>query len=615
MKITNYIGIVAFFYFVALPGNIFSEEKKKKETDPINIGNYNVTVTATKTPHTLMTVPVAVNILTIKEIKKTNAQSVGDILGLFSGLQIQSNGYSRSTVKIHGLPSKYTLVLIDGQRLKGRHADSIDLSHIPIDMIERIETLKGPASVLYGSDAVAGVINIITKNKMDKSKFNMFTSYGTGNTAKVSLNHGSKLGKLSYILNGDIFKSDNMGDGYQYSGYNTQGSLKFDFSKNSLLLMKFGLYDEKGDYLDDSKLNMNLRFKTILDNNSYLSIKGYFFKIDRLDIRPGRDSRTWDEKTFRGEIQYVRNIEKNNLLSAGLEIRKDNIDYTLIDGSKTQNIYSFFAQDEWELSNIITLILGFRTDSHDLWGTEFSPKIGACLNVLPETKIKLSVGKGFIAPSLSDLYETQYYHPWGGGYWLGGNTDLKPEYSTGYNIDIEHKFFNNFIFKISYFRNDLKDMITNEKTDELINGQAVYRSINLENASSNGLEVEINKQFGESFSGSLSYSYVKTDIEATGLEFPYSPRHSVSTYLNYYNKKIGLNFNLNGKYMSKRFTNSSNSDVLNGAVLLDCKVSKRVLKSLDVFFAVNNILDENIEKESRYFKQGRTVTAGFKFSL
>ena len=510
------------------------------------------------------------------------------------------------------MPSKYTLVLVDGQRLKGRHAESIDLDHIPIDMIDRIEVIKGPSSVLYGSDAVAGVINIITKSAPLKSTFDAYASYGTGNTLRAMLNYGSQIGKFRYLLCGSKNKSDNMGSGYEYDGYNIQGKFEYDFSESNRVALSIGYFNEKGDYLDDEKFNLNLSWRIGIDRVSYLIVKGFRYQSDRLDARPGRDPRTWDENTTRGEVQYVRMFGRNNLITLGVESRYDEIRYTLIDGKKHQIINSLFAQDEIKLTTPLTLILAFRIDNHDRWGTEFIPKAGIFFKTSENTNLRASIGRGFLAPTLSQLYEKQYYHPWGGGFWLGGNPDLKPETSLGYNFDFEHRFTNNLIARISIFRNNLKNMITSEKTNETINGKPVHRSVNINKAYSQGVELELSARLHESLTGILSYTYLETQNISTGKEFPYSPHHTVNLVLNYFNQKLGLNFNLLGKYLGKRYTNTSNTQRLDECYLMDVKITKKIFKGIEFFVAIDNIFNEKIEKESKYFRQGRTYTAGMK---
>ncbi|MCP2604685.1 TonB-dependent receptor [Candidatus Aminicenantes bacterium AH-873-B07] len=611
-KSKSFVLLIIILFFNLTQISLSKEKKDIKKEKPIYIGKEEVVVTATKTPHSLKDVPIATSIITKEEIEKTNAQTAGDILRWLTGIHIRSNGFSRATIKIHGLPSKYTLVLVDGQRLKGRHAESIDLDHIPIDMIDRIEIIKGPSSVLYGSDAVAGVINIITKSAPLKSTLDAFVSYGTGNTLRAMCSYGSQIGKFRYLLCASKNRSDNMGSGYEYNGYNVQGKFEYGFNESNTVILSMGYFDEKGDYLNDEKFNLNLRWRVGIDKVSYLVVKGYRYQSNRLDARPGRNPRTWDENTTRGEVQYVRMFGKNNLATLGVESRYDEIRYTLIEGKKHQIINSFFAQDEIRLIKPLILILAFRVDNHDRWGTEFIPKAGIFFKINENTDLRASVGRGFLAPTLSQLYEEQYYHPWGGGFWLGGNPNLKPERSLGYNFDFVHRFTDNLITRISFFRNNLKNMITSEKTDETINNKPVHRSVNINRAYSQGVELEFNARIGESIKGVLSYTYLETQNISTSKEFPYSPRHTINLVLNYFNQKLGINFNLLGKYLGKRYTNMSNTQSLDECYLINIKIIKKIFRDISFFVAVDNIFNEKIEKESKYFRQGRTFTAGMK---
>lgn len=153
-----------------------------------------IVVSATKTPHTLGDVPVDAEVITRVELLKRNVQTAQDALDQTTGLLVgkTSSGWgSKGTVRVYGLNAKYTLVLVDGQRLLGGHQNAIDLQQISIDMIERIEILKGPASALYGSDAVGGVVNIITRNGTDKPEFSGSIAMGLRGTVVGSMSGGA----------------------------------------------------------------------------------------------------------------------------------------------------------------------------------------------------------------------------------------------------------------------------------------------------------------------------------------------------------------------------------------------------------------------------------------
>ena len=153
-------------------------------------------ITATKTMHTLGDVPVAAEVITKEEIKAKNIKTVQDALKYLSGIKVDKfcGGWGdKGKMQIQGLSANYTLILVDGQKYHGGHGEGVDLHSIPIEMIERIEILKGPASALHGSDAIGGVINIITKSAPKKPMFSASTSFGTRNTQVHEASGGFKI--------------------------------------------------------------------------------------------------------------------------------------------------------------------------------------------------------------------------------------------------------------------------------------------------------------------------------------------------------------------------------------------------------------------------------------
>jgi len=188
-----------------------AEEKSDKK---FNLGQ--VVVTATKTERILADVPVETSLITKDQIQSSNAQTVADLLKYTPGIDVNTaddragNLNWRANFRGLGLNEGYGLILVDGQRVKGGGMGEYGygINQIPPEMIERIEVVKGPGSVLYGSDAMAGVINIITKPTPEKRFFSSYAGYGTHDASNAGVSVGDRIGKFGYLLNYDREKSD-----------------------------------------------------------------------------------------------------------------------------------------------------------------------------------------------------------------------------------------------------------------------------------------------------------------------------------------------------------------------------------------------------------------------
>ncbi|MEW5803393.1 MAG: TonB-dependent receptor [bacterium] len=602
-----------FFIFVVtctfLARPAIGADQEKPGRDALRLED--IVVTATKTQHTLEDTPVTTYLITQEEIQKSNAQTAGEALRWVPGVFIKSNGFARESVSIEGLPDKYTLVLIDGQRQTGRHANAIDLSNIPAEMIERIEVIKGPSSVLYGSDAVAGVVNIITKKGVKRSYFNGSASYGTGNTVDTQMNFGDRYEKFSYTFGVGNHKTDQMGSGYEYDGKNMLGNFQYDLSPGDRLSLNLNLYDEKSEYLDDTKVNVGISFDSNVGETSNLKLRVTDHRADRKDIRPGQTPRDWDYDNYLGEIQYSRMIGQKHLITLGSEYRQNNIDSTEV-GKKDEDIVSGFFQDEIGLIESLTIVLAGRIDHHDQWGTEFNPKGSILYKISPKTNLRLNAGRAFLAPSLDQLYKTTPHHHV--QYWIIGNPDLKPEKSIGYSLDLEHTLADMLLGRISFFRNDIKDMISSREVGTYETGEPIQQAYNINDAYSQGFEIELQSAPIKGLFTSIAYTYNQTEDKEIKKQIQNMPKHTGKFRVGYENKPYGFSLHYDMEYLGKMFKDSKLTQESDECYLANAKIMKDLSKTVQLFLAVDNIFDETPES-SKYFDMAILYSGGFHINF
>ncbi len=444
-----------------------------------------IVVTGTRTPHTLQDVPVETVVITREDIERTNAQNIMDVLNDIPGIHTANHddifGTYTYVAKMRGLDfnSGYGLILIDGQRSMGCGQSGgmgeygMGLNQIPVDMIERIEVVKGPGSALYGSDAMTGVINIITKKapkeatgwaggtygwydvKRENSDGSEEEAGGSRNLSQAYISYGDRIsGRIGYILHYNYESADDITDEPLNSDRNSfLGKLDAELSESVDLFLKCELSDyKKTDNRDEDSYRLLAGIDLRLNEDHLLSLKGYTYNWDFTHGYPGYSYgyKHGDVSYNQAEIQYTWYATDWGLLTAGGEVQEQGIDYIIEndDGSvvgvdedvKTSSLY---IQDEIILFNALTLVGGARYDDHSTFGNEVNPKFSLMYNLFEDTTFRASVGRSFKSPTIRQLYySTPYRH---GSYYAQSNPDLNPEKSIGYSASIEQWLFNRSI--------------------------------------------------------------------------------------------------------------------------------------------------------------------------
>ncbi len=568
-------------------------------------------VTATKTEHTLADVPEATTVITAEEIEAQNATNILEVLRWIPGLTI-SDAYGSmggDRYLVDGAPSDYTLMLVDGNRTKGSYI----LSEIPISSIERIEVVKGANSLLYGSDAMTGVINIITKGAPEKFTASAKITYSSGdeedsNTQEASL--GFKLGKLRQLY---TYGRKEVEDG-QYESDSFAGKFGIDLNESAELKfdVKVNQYEKENNDMD--RYGYLLQLDWDVDERSSLMVKGFFRDYESVSHVGGAVTGTEEESAYdEEELVYTRLLGTNHLVTAGYQRMGDGFDYAGPDDkwSADHDSNSFFLQDEITLTQSFVIVPAIRVDYHSEWDEEINPKLSVLWKTTDTLNLRASWGTAFKAPSLTQMYRTSFHGHGGWGFWIMGNPDLQPEQSETFRFSAEKRFGNDFLGSIALFRSDFEDMIDGGYTGVVMpDGFKEYSYSNVAEAMTQGVEVNMKYYCTDRLLLTLGYTYLDTEDEETGEPLADTAAHRLTPGIRYTDNNIGFSVEVRGEY--EQYDDADEEDEDDDNFMLHASISKRIADYAKLWINGNNLLDES--QSSGISCEGMTLTFGLEFT-
>ena len=510
-------------------------------------------VTATRTPIAVRQAPANVAVITAQEIEQNHYRSVSEALEHINGVVVD-RASGEEYIRLNG--DDRVVVMVDGVRLNNDQGvvngrAGVDLRMIPsVKNIKRIEVVKGGGSALYGSDAIGGVVNIITK-RAAKAQTEVDLRTGSWGTHSYELSHMGTDGTLSWQLTAGIDRSSNMKykgtDGETHrmpsSDYaNDSLSLRLDHrmdNRNSLTLSVMHRTIDANSYYNfnpsshhDAIYNMvsaSYNFKEGTETAGYLRYFGNFKSVDFAG--------KYDTRVQGAEYQNGWKLGKDHTVVAGVEWRQSH-STNAASGYSNKKITNkaVYVQDTIRFGDKWSLVPGVRLDHHSNFGTHTSPKFAVNYNADKKTRVYASWGRVYKAPTADDLFYYADYGPWGGYY---GNLDLRPESGHTESIGISHEFDNRTYLSVDFFQSKLNDAIQWYSTD-----WSNYYATNIAHEKKRGMEILFKKKVDEHWSYDLGYSYTHTETKDD---------HNVtaSNYLNHISQpnggRIGVHYN-NGRW-------------------------------------------------------------------
>lgn len=590
-----------------------------------------VVVTGTHTEKPLKETPVLTRVISQKDIQALNPMDIETLLQYeLPGLQIGYDSMSQlPTITYQGVGGEYLLFLIDGERVSGEGSDhNVDFTRFNIDDIERIEVIKGSQSTLYGSNALGGVINIITKSANRPFTGSVNARYSGTNGQKYSVGAGTKQsrfssysnityrtkdtytvgdteGKTTTIINPDgSTAEETVADArsttvYGYKIWDASQKFGYAFTDQLSANVKGSFYHNQRDiragrvyqdlFID---YTLNARIKYLFNINHRLKASYIYdnYKKDKDYFNAGFTRTDYRNRTQTARISYT-GIMGDHTLSAGVEGNFEYLKHYMMKDSADASMetYVLYVQEDWKVTEQVNLIGGLRTDYHDKYGFHVTPKLSAMYRPCEPFTLRASYSMGFRSPSLKELYQEYFM---GGFMWLYGNPDLNPETSHQFAVSAEAEK-GGFNASISAYHNRFKDKIAYARTD----GGMQY--VNAEKARTTGIDVIGRYRMSCGLMLTGAYAYVNDYEEVDGYNTSSVRPHSVTFNLTYNHKfkKIGVNAGLNGQWTSKLDTYSLNEDRTYERVTYDARTlctlnaGVQLPRGISLNFGIDNLLN------------------------
>ncbi|MDR1879250.1 MAG: TonB-dependent receptor [Bacteroidales bacterium] len=543
-----------------------------------------IVITGTRTPKMLKDVPVPTRLITLQDIQGMDVRNVKDVLETeLPGLEFTSHGGTMN-INMQGLGGKYILFLIDGERVSGETRDNVDYNRLDVSNIEQIEIVKGAASALYGSNAIGGVVNIITKDASNPWQVNVNSRYGTHAMQQHGGSIGFKRAKFNSLTTGNYkyfrgytLKDSERGKTVYEDGFVEEDTIKYstavkgytDFSINQkfiytpvsgLKLTAKGTYYRHEDLglAKNNKLNdlyqggnASLRANWEITQKQNIEFAYNFDMYDKFnhyltEEMAGIKKRTYNNFQHTANILFNQLFSEQNILTVGTEFLSDNLlTYQFVDNKTFQSYnYVVFAQHDILLWKKFNLVYGARLDYNTTYKPHVSPKL-SLMYKFRDVSLRASYGGGFRAPSLKELY-TDWDHQ--GMFRLMGNDDLSPEKSQNVSLSAEYTKGIINVSALGYY-NYIKDQITTVWSQS--EDTAFYTNFGSVQIAGAELNVRMETKFGLSVKASYAYTYTQS-LDENEENISNTRPHSATVQIGYRFRKgiYLLNPVIQGKVLS-----------------------------------------------------------------
>lgn len=630
----------------------------KQELDDVQLDSIfrqyelqEVVVTGTRTPKFLKDTPIQTRVISSRDIARTDATNVQDLLQQeLPGVEFSYSMNQQTHLNFAGFGGQGILFLVDGERLAGESMDDVDFSRLLMAGVERIEIVKGASSALYGSSAAGGVVNIITKNATEPWTLNVNARYAKHNDQRyggvfaLRSKHWSNAFSANYhsMDNYNVTSAPNPVTRVISTIY---GERTVDF-KDKLTWRpsdRLSVGARAGYFFRETTRTMNLperyrdfsgglRLDWLITKDDNLQASYAFDQYDKSDYQQLRhlDIRDYSnvQNTFR--LLYNHSFGETAMLTAGADYMHDYLYNTYLTGAaREQDCYDVFAQYDWNITDKLEAVAAVRYDYFsDRQNSQFTPKLNLRYKPNRRLVLRAGYGMGFRAPSLKE----RYYNFDMAGIWIvEGNEHLKAEKSHNFTLSAEYTRANCSLAVSAYYNNVINKLSTSAPYFKSIEDKLPYLPYtNLANYKVFGGEVGLQGRWQNGISARLTYAYTKErlpkDKDGNTINNQYIPAraHALNANVDYdhqFTKRYGIYASLNGRVLSgtENVEFKNYYDVTEGTVKVEypaytmwkLSLTQRVGKAVSITTALDNLFNYR----PKHYYLNAPLTDGITFQV
>ncbi len=638
-----------------------------------------VVVTATRKSQVLISAPVSVEVVKAQQLKNQNVTTFDEAFDNLAGVNVsRSSRANVQALSIRGASEvagggigNRVLLLLDGRPVLSPDSGGALWNLVPTSSVDRIEVVKGAYSSLFGSSAMGGVINVITREPKNGYRTRVNLDYGFYQKApsftgfdrfndfnNFEISHSNRKDKSGYLIDFSRRQDDGHREKSGFTLYNFYGKYSYDLDQNKKLRISANvnqmyndtpatwisrtLYNQvaahrKEDYQDRREYNADIYYSAIRNENLKYSSRLYFYQNDSnysFNDDPDNDStnvnigtnQIVDESSILAQrwgniTQVDLSLDDRHYAIAGIDAYYDRIvalpEFYLYGRHKVMNV-GLYLQDEYYANDKLTITGGVRYDYYSIIGefgeSNFSPKLAMVYNPDESWSFRALFAQAFRNPAIAERFIkfTQ-----GGGLTFRPNPDLRSErLKFSFELGTRYSPGRWFFLDIAYFYNRYNDLITFQQLPDP-GGALLYEVINVNKALLQG--IELNTTFRPTNSWNLRFNYTYLDARDISQDrlndvLPYKRKHSVNLTSSYTYKSLGMHFT--GRYRSAvkevfLYPGSEPGEQW----IFTARLDARITNLYSAFIAINNIGNYQYEELERYRMPGRHFTIGASLDI